>query len=125
MIMRFARGEQAFVGPGSAPALLLFLGFVGFAPLSRGQVNLGPITVGAGLQTSFASTGTDGGGTINQFLLNSARLYISGPVTENIKFMFNTEYDGANIRVSQSQLLGRPFSTAKRPRESLWPVLFE
>jgi hypothetical protein len=93
MMMRFARGEQAFA------ALLLLLGFVGFAPLSRGQVNLGPITVGAGLQTGFASTGTDGGATINQFLLNSARLYISGPVTEHIKFMFNTEYDGASNNI--------------------------
>ena len=26
---------------------------------------------------------------------NSARIYINGPVTDQIKFMFNTEYDGA------------------------------
>jgi hypothetical protein len=28
--------------------------------------------------------------------LNSVRLYVNGPVTERIKFMFNTEYNGAS-----------------------------
>src|SRR4051794_8128169 len=64
------------------------------------QVNLGPVTVGAGLQTSSPSTTTNAAPhTANEFLLNSARIYINGPVTENIGFMFNTEYDGATNKI--------------------------
>ena len=77
----------------------------------------------------------DGGNTTNQFQLNHVRLYINGPVTDDIKFMFNTDYDSvtnkigvldavARIRrVSRVQHLGRPFPAAQRPRESLRPVL--
>jgi hypothetical protein len=55
---------------------------------------LPPITVGAGLQTSFVHNEPDEGDASDAFALNSARLYINGPVTNTIKFMFNTEYNG-------------------------------
>ena len=67
------------------------------APLSA-QTTL-PVTVGAGLQTSFVHTSPDGGDDVDQFLLNSARIYLGGPVTSKTKFMFNTEYDGASNKV--------------------------
>jgi hypothetical protein len=121
MTMRFVRDERAFAARRSAPALLLLLGFVGFAPQSPGQVNLGPVTVGAGLQTSFASTGTDGGATVNQFLLNSARLYISGPVTQNINFMFNTEYDGATNKIG---ILDAVAQISVSPKLNFWAGRF-
>lgn len=73
---------------------LILLGAPAYA-----QINLGPITVGGGMRTSFDHTSTDGGGTNDQFLLDSARLYVSGSVTENIKFMFNTEYDQGTNKV--------------------------
>ncbi len=70
--------------------------------------------------------------------LNSARIYISGTVTENIKVMFNTEYNaardeererhrrGRDVLVRrQAQHLGRPLPAAERPRQSLRPVLRE
>jgi hypothetical protein len=67
------------------------------APLSA-QTTL-PVTVGAGMQTSFVHTSPDGGDAVDQFLLNSARIYLGGPVTTKTKFMFNTEYDGATNKV--------------------------
>jgi hypothetical protein len=80
-------------------APLLLLGLLALAPASRAQGNLGPITVGAGLQTSYVHTQPDGGSSTDQFQLNSIRLYVSGPVTDGIKFMFNTEYDQGTNKV--------------------------
>jgi len=52
------------------------------------------------MQTSFSHNKTTGGtGSTDEFQLNSARIYISGPVTEQIGFMFNTEYDGVTNKV--------------------------
>lgn len=57
------------------------------------------VTVGAGLRTSFTSYDPEGSGdNYNDFALNSARIYISGKVTDTIGFMFNTEYDGEQIK---------------------------
>src|SRR5882672_6809660 len=69
------------------------------APLSWGQVQLGPVTVGAGLRTSFVGTEPDKGDSTSQFLLNDIRLYVNGPVTKDIKFMFNTDYDSTTNAV--------------------------
>lgn len=59
------------------------------------------VSVGAGLRTSFTSTSYENQALpdVNDFELNSARIYISGTVTDNIKFMFNTEYDGGDEKV--------------------------
>lgn len=68
------------------------------APLTTvaADVSLPPVSVGAGVRTSFSSTDLDGASEdINDFELNSARLYLSGKVTENISLMFNTEYNGS------------------------------
>ena len=99
MFRRCVRNERAFLARRCAPGLLLLSGFLVVAPPSRAQVALGPITVGAGLRTSYVHTEPDGGDSTDQFLLNSARLYVNGPVTDKIKFMFNTEYDGATNHV--------------------------
>jgi hypothetical protein len=87
--------------------LLLSLGFCVLTPLSRAQVTLGPVTVGAGLQTSFVNTEPDGGNSTNQFVLNSVRLYINGPVYEDIKFMFNTEYDASTNKIGVLDAVAR------------------
>ena len=52
------------------------------------------VSVGAGMRTSFAADKPDGGKESDDFTLNSIRLYVSGSVTNNIKFTFNTEYSG-------------------------------
>ena len=35
----------------------------------------------------------------DQFQLDHLRLYVNGPVTENIKFMFNTDYDSVTNKI--------------------------
>jgi hypothetical protein len=95
------------VTPRRAPVLILLAAFVIFAPASWAQTNLGPITVGAGLRTSFVSTQPDHAESTNQFLLDSVRLYVSGPVMDKVKFMFNTEYDGANNKVGVLDAVAR------------------
>jgi hypothetical protein len=57
-------------------------------------VDLPPMTFGAGLRTSFATTNFDATDEdVSDFKLNSIRLYIGGSVMENINFTFNTEYN--------------------------------
>jgi hypothetical protein len=51
------------------------------------------VSVGGGLRTSFTSTDYDSAESASDFAINSARLYFSGKATENIGFMFNTEYN--------------------------------
>jgi hypothetical protein len=60
----------------------------------------GDVSVGGGLRTSFTSTSFDfdadedgDDDSFSDFAVNSARLYVSGKATENISFMFNTEYN--------------------------------
>ena len=57
------------------------------------DVTLPPISVGAGVRSSFTHTDSDFGDDISDFELNSARIYISGKATEHISLMFNTEYN--------------------------------
>jgi hypothetical protein len=79
--------------------LVFCSGLLGLAVPSHAQLTLGPLSVGAGLRTEFVSTTPAAGNTTNQFLLDDVRLYVSGPVTKNISFMFNTDYDGATNHV--------------------------
>jgi hypothetical protein len=58
--------------------LLLLLGFLVSAPPSRAQINLGPVTIGAGMRTSFEHTEPDHGDSTDKFMLDSVRLYVSG-----------------------------------------------
>ncbi len=58
-----------------------------------------PVSVGAGVQTSFVHTSPDTGSSTDAFALNSVRLYVSGTAAPKTKFMFNTEYDGAGNHV--------------------------
>ena len=70
-------------------------------PQARAQdAKLPPISVGAGVQTSFAHTSPDGGDSTDAFPLNSVRLYVSGSAATKVKFMFNTEYDGKSDHLS-------------------------
>jgi len=55
--------------------------------------------VGAGLQTSFTHTGPDQGSSTDSFQLDHARIYVSGPVTESISFMLNTDYQSSDNKL--------------------------
>src|SRR6266542_6500992 len=113
---RCLRNERAFIARRFA-GLLLLLGFLVLTPPSRAQVSLGPVTVGAGLRTSFGHTDPNGGGSTDKFLLDSARIYINGPVTDKIKFMFNTEYDGDTNKIGVLDAVARlEFS----PKFNIW-----
>jgi hypothetical protein len=80
--------------------LFAVLGGLIAAPFSHAQANLGPITVGAGLQTSYSGQNVTDGDFTNTFALNHARLYVSGPVYgDTIKFMFNTDYDSVTNKI--------------------------
>jgi hypothetical protein len=81
------------------PVLFLLLEFLVVTPQSRAQITLGPVTVGAGLQTSYEHTQTDGATDTNQFAVDHIRLYVNGPITDNIKFMFNTDYDSVTNKI--------------------------
>ncbi len=87
------------------------------APLSRAQLNLGPVTVGAGMRSSFDHTELDHGGSTDKFMLDSVRLYVNGTVTDKIKFMFNTEYDQGTNKVGVLDAVARfEFS----PQFNIW-----
>ena len=78
---------------------------------------LGPVKLGAGLQTAFVTTDPEDGDSIAEFTIPSARLYVNGPVTEKISFMFNTEY-----RPSSSELivLDAAAQMAFSPQFNIW-----
>ena len=105
----------------SIPVFLSLAGFLMLAESSRAQGNLGPITIGAGLQTSYVHTDTDGSNSTDQFQLNHARLYISGPVTDGIKFMFNTDYDSVTNKIGVLDAVAE-FSTS--PKFNIWAGRF-
>jgi hypothetical protein len=79
-----------------APLLLLRAA----TPLWAQDAALPPVTVGAGVQTSFVHTSPDAADSTDSFALNSVRLYVSGTAANKIKFMFNTEYDGSGNHVT-------------------------
>jgi hypothetical protein len=70
------------------------LAVAGASP-ANAQTSAPTVTIGAGLQSSYQYTKPDDTDGTNEFLLNSARLYVNGSATKNIKFMFNTEYNGS------------------------------
>lgn len=75
------------------------------------------VSVGAGLQTGFYScdhaciyssgTVTGTSSSVSGFELDSIRLYVNGGVTDNIKFTFNTEYQGGTNDVAVLDAIGR------------------
>jgi hypothetical protein len=93
------------------------MGFLALAAPSGAQTTLGPVTVGGGMRTSFVHTDPKAGKSTDEFLLNSARLYINGPVTDKIKFMFNTEYNSGTNNIGVLDAVARfEFS----PQFNLW-----
>ena len=55
-----------------------------------------PVSVGAGVRTSFVHKAPESVDSTDVFALDSVRLYVSGTAAPKVKFMFNTEYDGGN-----------------------------
>lgn len=110
MLRKKIRGVAVFIG-----GLLLLS-----APVWA-QTEVGPVSVGAGLQTSFAHTEPKGGTTTDQLILNSVRLYVNGTAANNIKFMFNTEYDGGTNKIGILDAVGR---IELNPKFNVWAGRF-
>ncbi|HEY4363550.1 MAG TPA: hypothetical protein VGN17_21465 [Bryobacteraceae bacterium] len=100
-----------------APTLFSLMGFLALASPSRAQTTLGPVTVGAGLRTDFEHTDPASGSSVDKFNLNDIRLYVNGDVTDHIKFMFNTDYNGANNTV---QVLDAAAEFSASPGFNIW-----
>ena len=82
MNRRHMRNGRAFITRQCASVLLVLAGLLLLAPASRAQLaTLGPVTIGAGLQTGYFHTETDGAPTTDQIELDHARIYINGSVT--------------------------------------------
>jgi hypothetical protein len=84
----------------SVKTQLILAAGLGIAALPAATAFAGDVSVGGGLRTSFSNTDFDedfdedgDDDSFSDFTLNSARLYISGKATDNISFMFNTEYN--------------------------------
>src|SRR4051794_24574151 len=105
MLRSVCNGDQSIARRG-APVSLLLLGSLLSAPLMA-QINLGPVTVGAGMRTSFTHTDTNRTNDENRFALDSVRLYVNGSVTEKIKFMFNTEYESGTNKIGVLDAVAR------------------
>jgi hypothetical protein len=120
-MFRRIRNERTSLAGRGVTALLLLSGIVVSSRLSPAQVTLGPVTLGAGMRTSFVHTDPDAGSSTDKFLLDSARLYVNGPVTKQIKFMFNTEYNSATNHVGVLDAVARlEFS----PKFNIWAGRF-
>jgi hypothetical protein len=81
---------------GRPIAIFSFL-CLGFAAVSEAQSPA--VSVGAGLQTSFVHTEPEASDGTDAFNINDVRLYVNGTATENISFMFNTAYTGADNNI--------------------------
>jgi hypothetical protein len=119
MSRRYVRNERGCIARRCAPALLLLLGFLVLAPPSWAQLRLGPVTLGGGLRTSYVHTEPDGANSTDDFNLDSARLYVNGNVTDKIKFMFNTEYDGPTNKIGVLDAVAR---IEISPMFNIWAV---
>lgn len=86
-------------------------------PLRAQDAAASGITIGAGIRTSFIHDEPRTADATDAFVLNSVRLYVSGPVTKRITFMVNTEYDGASNNVSVLDAVGQ---FALSPKVNLW-----
>jgi len=75
------------------------------------------LTVGAGIQTNYQHNQPTGLSSSDQFTLDHIRLYVSGDVTKNISFMFNTDYSGGN---NSMQVLDAVGEFHLSPKVNVW-----
>ncbi len=73
------------------PGLLASFIICGCALSASAQTAAPPVTLGAGLQTSFVHDEPDEADGTDSFVLNSVRFYVNGNATDKIKFMVNTD----------------------------------
>jgi hypothetical protein len=74
---------------------------------ARAQDAPSPISIGAGMQSSYVHTAEDDADGRDNFPLNSVRLYVSGTAAPKIKIMFNTEYNASENDVEVLDAAGQ------------------
>ncbi len=74
-------------------------------------------SVGAGIQTNYDHSNTDGSPSVDQFALDHARLYFSGDVTDHISAMFNTDYESST---DSMQILDAVGEFHASPKANVW-----
>ncbi|WP_028009387.1 hypothetical protein [Solimonas flava] len=120
-----SRRRPIAIAMQAARWLPLLAAVCGAAPAFAADVTLPPLSIGAGLRTSFTNTDVEGSDEKpNDFTLNSARLYISGAVTDQIKFTFNTEYNGADTADSKVQVIDAIGRFEFSPGLNIWAGRF-
>lgn len=101
-------------------------GFMRFWPLLLLVCAISPVyaqtfepkfSVGAGIQTSYDHSSTDGGQSVDQFPLDHARLYFSGDVTDHISAMFNTDYQSSTDSMEILDAVGEFHGS---PKANVW-----
>ncbi|HWB14905.1 MAG TPA: hypothetical protein VG538_00765 [Vicinamibacterales bacterium] len=106
MLSRRVRHEPWVIG-GRPVVAILAVALCGVAAPLFAQTASPPVSVGAGLQTSFLHDAPDGGESSDRFLLNSVRLYVNGSSADKVKFTFNTEYDGGTNHLTVLDAVAR------------------
>jgi hypothetical protein len=99
MNLQRVRNQREAIARRSLSLFLLSSSFLALAPSSPAQITLGPVTVGGGIQTSYAHIDATGAPSTDQFQLGHARIYVSGDATDSIKLMFNTDYDSVSNKL--------------------------
>ncbi len=74
-------------------------------------------TVGAGIQTNYDHSATDGAQSVDQFQLGHARLYFSGDVTNHISAMLNTDYQSST---NSMEILDGVVELHGSPKVNVW-----
>ena len=88
-------------------AVLACAGSLAATSLLAQDAPLPAVSVGAGVQTSFVHDMPQDADSTDAFPLNSVRLYVNGSPAKKIKFMVNTEYDGAGNHVTVLDAVAR------------------
>lgn len=116
------RHERSPISPRCGLALLPLAVCLVFTPILPAQIaTLGPVTVGAGLRTDFTATTPTTGKSTEDFSLDDIRLYVNGSVTNNIKFMFNTDYSSIT---NSMQILDAVAQFSFAPQFNIWAGRF-
>jgi len=83
------------------------------------------VTVGAGMRASFSDTNYSGPTKdVSDFSLDNARLYISGKVTDQIGFMFNTQYSTGGASGSNVTVMDAAAQFSFSPSFNIWAGRF-
>ncbi len=91
----------------TSASLLRFLALLLLASPAAAQDAPVPINVSIAARMAFERTDTDGSPAADQFFLDSARLFVNGAVTKDVKFALNTEFDSRTNNIQLMDAIGR------------------